>query len=235
MITLADRFTLARIFLAPVIVASYLFITTDYNLCYWVAGWLCAFAEMTDLLDGYVARKRNEVSDFGKLADPFCDVFYRITIFMMLLLPAGGVGYPAEFYGEPFFASWLIMPPVHVVGGTLAEPILGYGLVPWLPVWLMVLREIVAGALRSMTASKGLILAARRSGKIKAWIQGTCILWAIGMPAVFVSPAAWHLPVVAVLVWASALMSVGSMVEYILVNRDILGTLIQRKKREAND
>jgi CDP-diacylglycerol--glycerol-3-phosphate 3-phosphatidyltransferase len=43
-----------------------------------------AFAEFTDYLDGYFARKRNEVSDFGKLFDPFCDVILNITVLFCL-------------------------------------------------------------------------------------------------------------------------------------------------------
>lgn len=41
---------------------------------------LLAFAEFTDYLDGHYARKRNEVSDFGKLFDPFADVFLHISV-----------------------------------------------------------------------------------------------------------------------------------------------------------
>ncbi len=41
--------------------------------------WL--FLEITDVLDGYLARKHQLVSDIGKLMDPFGDVFSRITFF----------------------------------------------------------------------------------------------------------------------------------------------------------
>ena len=47
-----------------------------------ISGWilipLLAFMEFTDFLDGFFARK-NEVSDFGKIFDPFADVFLHIT------------------------------------------------------------------------------------------------------------------------------------------------------------
>jgi CDP-diacylglycerol--glycerol-3-phosphate 3-phosphatidyltransferase len=43
---------------------------------------LFVVSEVTDMLDGQVARSRNEVSDFGKLFDPFSDTLARITYFL---------------------------------------------------------------------------------------------------------------------------------------------------------
>ena len=43
-------------------------------------------SEVSDLLDGKVARSRNEVSDFGKLFDPFSDVLVRVTYFLCFVL-----------------------------------------------------------------------------------------------------------------------------------------------------
>ncbi len=173
---LADRITLARLFIAPAAVAAYLLLPIDGQACFWAAGWICGAAETTDWLDGKVARARNEVSDFGKLADPFCDVFYRMLAYLALLLPAGGVGYAvsaAEAAG--------LQQSVFLVG-TAADgtAILGAGLMPWLPVVLMVMREIVQGAVRAMCAARGLVLAARTSGKVKAWVQGAVLIIAIG-------------------------------------------------------
>ncbi|MHC5068024.1 MAG: CDP-alcohol phosphatidyltransferase family protein, partial [Planctomycetota bacterium] len=74
MLSPADQLTLARLILAPLAILAYLLLPIDGNACFWAAGLLCGLAEMTDWLDGKVARARNEVSDFGKLADPFCDV-----------------------------------------------------------------------------------------------------------------------------------------------------------------
>jgi CDP-diacylglycerol--glycerol-3-phosphate 3-phosphatidyltransferase len=42
---------------------------------------LLVLVECTDFLDGYFARKRGLVSDFGKLFDPFADVMLHITAF----------------------------------------------------------------------------------------------------------------------------------------------------------
>ena len=47
---------------------------------------LLVFAEFTDYLDGKYARMHNQVSDFGKVFDPFADVFLNITVFFCLVL-----------------------------------------------------------------------------------------------------------------------------------------------------
>jgi len=45
-------------------------------------------AELTDILDGYIARKFQVISDFGKLADPLADKLLQLTA--LLLLSTGG-------------------------------------------------------------------------------------------------------------------------------------------------
>jgi CDP-diacylglycerol--glycerol-3-phosphate 3-phosphatidyltransferase len=42
-------------------------------------------AELTDGLDGWVARKGNRVSDVGKLLDPLCDSVFHMAIWMSFL------------------------------------------------------------------------------------------------------------------------------------------------------
>ena len=236
-LTLADRGTLARLGLMPLAVASYLYLPIDYCLCFWFCGWLCAFAEITDYLDGKIARARGEVSDFGKLADPFCDVIYRIGIFMVYLLPVAGVGYPiaaaegtvvANTVG--YVATTSSMNDLQQSMYVLTDGAVGAGLVPWLPVFLMVLRELIAGALRAMTAARGLVLAARTSGKIKAWFQGVTIISVMGFPAFWFRLEPWHLTYAFWATWACAILSVGSIIEYIWVNRRILGQLAEKNR-----
>jgi CDP-diacylglycerol--glycerol-3-phosphate 3-phosphatidyltransferase len=45
---------------------------------------LLLLAEFTDYLDGKFARDNNEVSSFGKIFDPFADVFLNLTVFFCL-------------------------------------------------------------------------------------------------------------------------------------------------------
>ena len=233
MITLADKITLARLFLGPMAVAAYLFLPMQGFLCLLVCGCICGIAEATDLYDGRVARRRGEVSDFGKLADPFCDVFYRILMFMTLLLPAGGVGVQVLLYPEVANSHWYFLwsPPIYSVipEAEYQEYSHGAGLVPVLPVILMTLREIIAGALRSMAASRGLVLAARMSGKIKAWLQGVTIITACGLPVFFGGPYAWQTWLIIAFTWVCTAVSIYSIIEYIVINKEVLKKLIVRK------
>ena len=50
----------------------------------WTAGWLCAFASITDFFDGYIARKRNIVTVFGSFLDPIADKFLIVSSLIML-------------------------------------------------------------------------------------------------------------------------------------------------------
>lgn len=67
---LADFFTLLRIILAPISV-SFLFIPIPHQELF--AAGVFILAGITDGLDGYVARLRNETSAFGKFFDPLAD------------------------------------------------------------------------------------------------------------------------------------------------------------------
>jgi CDP-diacylglycerol--glycerol-3-phosphate 3-phosphatidyltransferase len=62
----------------------------------WIAegsGWtvpllwaLFIISEITDMFDGMAARKRKEVSDFGKLFDPFADTLVQLTYFLCFVI-----------------------------------------------------------------------------------------------------------------------------------------------------
>ena len=97
----SNAFTLTRIIFAPVFFILY-FIPiwtgafTKASLL--IAIPLLCFAEFTDYLDGHYARKHNEVSDFGKIFDPFADVILHMTTFACLMFSAGDVnGYTPRF------------------------------------------------------------------------------------------------------------------------------------------
>ena len=75
-----NALTLVRIILIPVFVLFYVFQIPDWNL--WAAIVFIA-ASVTDLLDGYLARKWNQITDFGKLMDPMAD---KLLVLAALLI-----------------------------------------------------------------------------------------------------------------------------------------------------
>ncbi len=98
----SNKFTLTRIIFAPVFFILYFIpIWTGWGtkLSLLVAIPLLGFAEFTDFLDGYYARKHNEVSDFGKIFDPFADVILHMTTFACLMFSADSTigGYTPRF------------------------------------------------------------------------------------------------------------------------------------------
>jgi CDP-diacylglycerol--glycerol-3-phosphate 3-phosphatidyltransferase len=82
--TLADKMTASRLVFAPCFFGIYLFARAPWTV---PALWaLFCITEITDYLDGKVARSRNEVSDFGKLFDPLADTLTWITFFFCFVM-----------------------------------------------------------------------------------------------------------------------------------------------------
>ena len=68
--TTANAITLARIALIPVFV---IFLYADFPYSNLIALLLFSIASLTDGIDGYIARKYNQVTNFGKFIDPLAD------------------------------------------------------------------------------------------------------------------------------------------------------------------
>ena len=69
----ANLITIARILMAPVFVALLLVDNGDDGVLRYVAAGLFILASATDGVDGFLARRRNLVTDAGKLLDPIAD------------------------------------------------------------------------------------------------------------------------------------------------------------------
>ena len=68
---LANKLTMMRIFLVPVFLVFIAVKNIPYGMI--VATAVFAIAALTDKLDGYIARSRNQITRFGKLMDPLAD------------------------------------------------------------------------------------------------------------------------------------------------------------------
>ena len=70
---LPNKLTILRALMVPVYVFFMLFPAENELLFRWIACAVFCIASFTDFLDGYIARKRNLVTNFGKFMDPLAD------------------------------------------------------------------------------------------------------------------------------------------------------------------
>lgn len=140
----------------------------------WLAVPMLLLAGVTDLLDGWVARKYNQQTDFGRIADPVIDKVLICGGFIFLVAHSGGI-----------VMSWV------------ATVIVG--------------RELVVTALRSLAESRGTEFAATFWGKSKMVVQFVTLAYVILLvasgqtekPEVLRTIAQW-------LVWTTVVVTVMS-------------------------
>lgn len=187
---LADRLTASRMIMSPAFFALFI----------WGGAWglsepfralvlvlLFTVIEVSDLLDGMVARGQKTVSAFGKLFDPFADVFARMTYFFCFAI-------------EGLMPQWAFL--------------------------LILYREFCQLFLRMLLAERGIAMAARPGGKLKAvfyMIAGAVSLavWSwprLGLPELPSAPAGF---VVTGLYVVAVALSLGSFADYLVQFRKL--------------
>ena len=83
---LPNKLTILRTILVPVFIVMYLTSWIDGNQ-YYAAG-IFVIASLTDFFDGYLARKYNLVTNFGKFLDPLADkMLVNSALLCMLVVP----------------------------------------------------------------------------------------------------------------------------------------------------
>jgi cardiolipin synthase len=80
--SLANKLTLSRIFAIPVIL---LLLAIPHGWAAWLALILFAAAGMTDWLDGYIARRDNDITKVGQFLDPIADKLLVASVLLMLV------------------------------------------------------------------------------------------------------------------------------------------------------
>ena len=149
------------------------------ELEYVIAGGIFIVASFTDFLDGYLARKNNQVTDLGKMLDAIADKVLVNSILIILAVHG--------------FINVII--PV-----------------------ILVLRDIVVDAIKMDSASKGRVVAAIGSGKLKT----ACLMLGIVLTLFYNMPfELMKINVAEILLYIAAVLSIVSAVQYFNANRKL--------------
>ncbi len=187
--TLSNRLTFIRLCMAPLFFGMFWLeislaqprVSLVINLLLIV---LAAISEISDALDGRIARDRNEVTDFGKLFDPFADSVSRFTFFLC-------------FWWINLFPAWMVV--------------------------ILFYRDACISFLRLVVRGENVVLAARKSGKIKAVSQSIAIFAILVgrviqhfFPEFPLKPIAWWVMLCVVII------TVLSFIDYLHAHREII-------------
>lgn len=127
---LANKLTIFRIILVPVMaIIPYSNLKGDFlglPLTYFFMELIFIVASITDKLDGYIARSRNQVTTFGKFLDPLADKILVLTA-MVLLVELGKIPawIPIIVLAREFIVSGYRLVAVEKGGQVIAASILG--------------------------------------------------------------------------------------------------------------
>lgn len=192
---LPNKLTMLRIIMSIIIIGILLF---PFDACgiiipklfvnesividirYIVAGILFILASLTDFLDGYIARKYNLVTDFGKMIDAIAD---KVLVNSVLIILA---------------SSGFIHPIIAVI---------------------VVLRDTVVNSIKMVAGSKGKVVAAIKSGKLKT----ACLMVGLILTLFYNMPfELWNLKVSDFLLVIAAILSVISGIQYYSQNKHLI-------------
>ena len=187
---LAHYFTLLRICISPFFPILYLqhdAFGIPLTAVPYILLSLLVISEFSDVFDGVLARRRNEVTDLGKVLDPMADSITHISLFL-----------------------------------TFTQSFVG---LPMLLVLVFLYRDLFISTLRTLCALKGVALAARASGKLKAIIQASAAFLIIFLMFPYTAgllPLAIFQQISLFATLIAALYTVASMGDYIWANRSYI-------------
>ena len=160
--TLPNKLTLLRILLVPLMVIVFyipyfnetiIFSTNElgffygFNLASLIMLVIFILASITDFLDGYIARKYNLITSFGKFADPLADKMLVFSAMAIIMFDVAKYNY--DWY-------YLIMPLWAFI--------------------VMLIREFMVSGIRMVVAAKGTVIPAAKLGKWKTFITMIAII-----------------------------------------------------------
>jgi CDP-diacylglycerol--glycerol-3-phosphate 3-phosphatidyltransferase len=200
MMKTANILTLLRIFISPIFI---LFFTINTFWSFIVCFILITINEASDFFDGKIARRYGQITDFGKLMDPFADSISRFTVFMCFL------------------------------SANLA------------PIWMIAIffyRDVLVSIVRVFSMKAGVVVAARQSGKTKAWVQAVCIYLVlivlllqkkVLLPAAFVER--YLVLTTTLIISIAAAITLWSAIDYWLPNKAAVLSAIKIRENQKVD
>ena len=152
----------------------------NMKLEYIIAGVIFLVASLTDFLDGYLARKNNQVTDLGKMLDAIADKALVNTALIILAYK---------------------------------------GFIPVVVPVIIIFRDTIVDAIKMQASSKGKVVAAIKSGKIKtaSMMIGLVLTFFYNLPFEI-----WNIRVSDFLIYFATIMSIISMVEYFNLNKKLI-------------
>ena len=171
---------------------------TGINLVFLILFVFFVIASYTDHLDGYLARKNNQVTDLGKFLDPVADKLLINSLVIFLAAPSVFAGYVPNAGSVISFNVWCVI--------------------------ILVARDIVVDALRFIAANKGKVIAANIFGKAKTVLEMVAIGAVLlnGFPFRYFDanwPAGLH--IADFLVYLATAASLISGIIYVVQNRSV--------------
>jgi len=161
-------------------------------------------AGITDVLDGYLARKWNVTSAFGRILDPVMDKILVVGAFIMLAGPNFALPPDAVDYRLP---GWITGQMASAVQAWMVVVILG--------------REFLLSGVRGYSESQGMKFPATPAGKIKMFVQSFAICTALYQQA-NVPDAMWAIYTKVICVWLAVIVTLVSGLMYMSKARVLL-------------
>jgi len=195
-LNLPNRITLGRLFLSVAFFVVLSFYSQRHPNATIAVISLALFsvAALTDFLDGYLARKRNEVTALVRVLDPFADKLLVCGAFVMLAGPA--------FCGPD--------------GRNVI------GLEPWMVVVILG-RELFVTGVRGFSESRGIAFGAEFVGKAKMWVQSITIVIVLAALAWWdTHPGSFAGRLMTLCVWLTVLVTAASLGSYLIKARAAL-------------
>ncbi len=195
-INLPNQITLGRLVLAIVFFACLAQYGTKEGpagrLLLDISAVLFLIAAISDVVDGYLARKHNQVTSFGRVLDPFVDKILVIGAYVFL---AGDGFLTAEGTRISDVSAWMVV------------VILG--------------RELLVTSLRGVTEAAGESYAANVYGKAKMALQSTTVVWIL-LTLAHPEGLAIFARFRPLLVYLTVIVTFLSMIPYLMASRKIL-------------